>query len=464
MSLVARLLEDGVTAGDRRRIIRGTLHSFLIQGFSIALVFASNWWMVRSADPQAYGDYVHVFNWVSILAIIATGGRDDLVLAQLPRYLGAGRHRQLVRLVRTANGWVFLFSLLVGGGFLALIQWAHLPSLSDRLPLFRIAVAAIYFSACLTLNQMILQAFDHIRLSQLVEKIARPLLLIGFIAFFHLAAIRFDSRSLVLLVAGVSGICGLLVLVLTVNRTGRFRGKDGVAADEETDNERLAGKTFYFFSISLLNMLSTRITMLILPLFTVSADIGIFNISYRFADLLIFPFFLMHTVLPQLFARHDRDDKTYTRSLFRESNKLMFLLALPLLLVNVLAGPFLLGLFGPAFGSGYMPLVYISLAQLLYSLFGPSNTVLMMQGKEKYSAACLLVYVLLLAVTSRLLIPAEGITGGALAILISNACYQLLLAVLVYRLYGICSPFFAWFLKKPGQPPAAPTDRSDIGY
>jgi O-antigen/teichoic acid export membrane protein len=448
MSLVSRFLEDGVTAGDRRRIIRGTLHSFLIQGFSIVLVFASNWWMVRSADPQSYGDYVHVFNWVSILAILATGGRDDLVLAQLPRYLGAGRHRQLVRLVRTANGWILLFSLLAGGGFLALIRWVHLSSLSNHLPLFRVAVAAIYFSACLTLNQMILQAFDHIRLSQLVEKIARPLLLIGFIALFHFAAIRFDSGSLVLLVTVVAGICGGLVLVLTLRKTSRFRPKDNTSAAEETKKERLAGKTFYFFSISLLNLLSTKITMLILPLFTVTADIGIFNISYRFADLLIFPFFLMHTVLPQLFARHDRDDKTYTRSLFRESNKLMFLLALPLLLVNILAGPFLLGLFGPAFGTGYVPLVYISLAQLLFSLFGPTNTVLMMQGKEKYSAICLLVYVVLLAGTSRLLIPSGGITGGALAILISNAGYQLLLAVLVYRLYGICSPFFGWFVKQ----------------
>lgn len=450
MSLVSQFLEEGVTAGDRRRIIRGTLHSFLIQGFSIALVFASSWWMVRSADPSSYGRYVHVFNWVSILAVIAIGGRDDLVLAQLPRYIGAGRYRQLVRLVRSANGWVLLLSLLIGGGFLLLIGLVALPSLSVNLPLFRIAMAAVYFSACLTLNQMILQAFDHIRLSQLVEKIVRPLLLIAFIALFHLAAIRFDSVSLVVLAAGVSGICCGLVLLLAFRRTRRFTSAAARAVEThpaEMPRERLAGKTFYFFAVSLLNLLSTRITMLILPLFTVPADIGIFNISYRFADLLIFPFFLMHTVLPQLFARHHREDKTYTRSLFRESNRLMLLLALPLLLVNVLAGPFLLRLFGPAFGDGYGALVYISLAQLLFSLFGPTNTILMMQGREKYSALCLLVYVLLLALTSRLLIPAGGITGGALAILISNACYQLLLAVLVYRLYGICSPFFGWLVK-----------------
>ncbi|HEV9038663.1 MAG TPA: polysaccharide biosynthesis C-terminal domain-containing protein, partial [Puia sp.] len=174
--------------------------------------------------------------------------------------------------------------------------------------------------------------------------------------------------------------------------------------------------------------------------------VGIFNISQKFADLLIFPFFLMHTVLPQLFARHSQEEVGYTRSLFRESNRLMALLAVPLLGVDLLAGPFLLRLFGPAFAAGYTALVYISLAQFLFSLFGPTNTILMMQGKERSSAICLLVYVGLLVLVSRLLIPVSGITGGALAILISSAGYNILLAVIVYRQYGICSPFLSWIV------------------
>jgi O-antigen/teichoic acid export membrane protein len=71
----------------------------------------------------------------------------------------------------------------------------------------------------------------------------------------------------------------------------------------------------------------------------------------------------------------------------------------------------------------------------------------MMQGRENYAAVCLTVYVVLLALTSRWFIPHDGITGGALAILVSSAAYNLLLAVIVYRLYGIRSLFFSWFIK-----------------
>lgn len=435
--------EEGVTATDRRRIIRGTLHSFLIQGFSVVLVFLSNWWLVRSSDVDSYGRYVHVFNWVSILSVLALGGRDDLVLAQLPKYLTAGHHRHLVVLVRKANGWILLSAGFICGAFAALITFLPIASLSDNAHLFRYGLCAVYFSACLALNQMILQAMNHIRLSQLVEKIARPLLLILFTALFHWSMIGFDAIRLVILGTLASGICCGIVLVLAFGKTGRYDRPMEMPAP----TERLAGKTFYFFLISLMNLLATRITMLLLPLFTAPADIGIFNICQRFADLLIFPFFLMHTVLPQLFARHSLEEKDYTRSLFRESNRLMTLLAIPLLAVNILAGPFLLRLFGPAFETGYTALIYISLAQLLFCLFGPTNTILMMQGRERSSAFCLLVYVVLLALAGRWLIPVAGVTGGALSILIGSAGYNVLLAVVVYRMYGICSPFISWMVR-----------------
>jgi O-antigen/teichoic acid export membrane protein len=188
--------------------------------------------------------------------------------------------------------------------------------------------------------------------------------------------------------------------------------------------------------------------MLILPVFAPQAAVGIFNIGYRFADLLVFPFFLMHTILPQLFARHAVTGRAYTQSLFSESNKLMTLLSLPLLLLNLLAGKFFLHLFGPAFGTGYLAMIYISLAQFLFSFFGPANTILMMQDREKYSAVCLLLYVLVLLATSWWLIPGYGITGGAMAILISSAVYNILLAIVTYRLFGVCSPFFAWLIPR----------------
>jgi O-antigen/teichoic acid export membrane protein len=463
---ITRLFGHGVTAADRAKIIRGTVYSFLIQGVSIALVFVSGIWIVRSSDPTAYGLYVHIFNWVSLLAVIVMGGRDDLVLAQLPKYIAGGQQGKVRQLIRAANGFIIVAAVAVMALFLAVIAVFPIKTLSDNRPLFLLAASAVYFSACLALNQMILQALNHIRLSQIVEKIGRPLLLIGFVTLFRLLTrnAALNSRNLILAATAVTGICSAAVLYLIWQKQKKYSTPaasstpvgpapsapvpPGVPAPTAAPAERLSGKAGWFFAISLLNLLGTKITMLIIPWFAPQAAIGIFNISYRFADLLIFPFFLMHTVLPQLFARHTATGTGYTQSLFSESNKLMTLLSIPLLLLNIVGGRFFLHWFGPDFVQGYTALLYISLAQFLFSFFGPANTVLMMQDRERYSAGCLLVYVLVLVGASRLLIPIAGITGGALAILIGSAVYNVLLAIVTWRLCGIRSPFLAFLVRR----------------
>ncbi|HTR30115.1 MAG TPA: polysaccharide biosynthesis C-terminal domain-containing protein [Puia sp.] len=440
----ARWIDEGLSETDRRRIVRGTQYSFLIQGGSVALVFLSNLLLVRASDPDSYGLYVHVFNWVSILSVVVLGGRDDLVLAQLPRY--SARQRNLVTgLIRAANRWVLGASVVAAVLFVLLLGWVHIKTLSDNRSLFRVGMIAVYLTAALALNQLVLQALNHVRLSQVVEKLAKPFLLIVGAGGLWLIGVPLNARVLILLACAVLGICFGLVLGLVVRSVRRYTGHDGVPmADAGSGRVKIA----YFFAISLLTLSSTKVTMLILPGFLpVAKDIGIFNIAYRFADLLIFPFFLMHTVLPQLFARHAVTGRAYTQSLFSESNKLMVLLSVPLLLVNFAAGPMLLRLFGPQFSAGYRAMIYISLAQFLFSLFGPANTILMMQDNEKYSAGCLLVYVCMLVATSWWLIPSGGISGGALAILVSSAVYNVLLAGVVWRVCRVRSPFLAWLLR-----------------
>jgi O-antigen/teichoic acid export membrane protein len=439
-SIVSRL-DAGLSESDRRRILRGTLHSFLIQGGAVALVFLSNLLLVRASNSDSYGLYVHVFNWVSILSVVVLGGRDDLVLAQLPRFTRRDQHSRLVGLVRAANRWILGAAVVVGLAFVLLLHWVPIETLSDHQSLFRVGMIAVYLTAALALNQLVLQALNYIRLSQVVEKLVKPLLLIVGVGLLWLLGVAFTANTLIVLSCVVLGICCIGIAWLVVRKMRVYAGADG----ENEAAERHGVKTTYFFVISLLTLLATKITMLVLPAYLpATKDIGIFNIAYRFADLLIFPFFLMHTVLPQLFAGHAMSGRAYTQSLYSESNKLMTLLSLPLFLVIVAAGPLLLRLFGPEFSTGYPAMIYISLAQFLFSAFGPANTILMMQDREKYSAGCLLLYVAMLAGTSWWLIPRGGITGGALAILISSAAYNIVLAGVVYRVCGVRSPFLGW--------------------
>ena len=212
---ILRWFDDGLSVADRQRIVRGTFHSFLIQGFSVLLVFVSNLLLVRASDAASYGLYVHVFNWVSILGVVVMGGRDDLVLAQLPRY-AVGEPARLVGLVRSVNRWILAAAVVVATLFVLLLRGVRIGTLSDQEGLFRIAMFAVYLTAAMGLNQLILQALNRVRLSQVIEKLVKPVLLIAGVGLLRLAAVTFNARVLVILSSIVLAVCcvGLAWLVM----------------------------------------------------------------------------------------------------------------------------------------------------------------------------------------------------------------------------------------------------------
>jgi O-antigen/teichoic acid export membrane protein len=445
-TIFEKMLKSDLQEADRTKLVKGVIQSFVIQGISIILVFAGNYLLVKFFGAEKYGLYVHVFNWISILTILALNGQDDLVLSRLPKYKAENNVVQAGAVIRHANITVAIGSILISLIFLMLIYIFPIATLSEYRSQFAVASVAIFLSAFLSVNQMILQALNHIRSSQVIERLLKPFLFTVFIAGAGWLSMKVDASRLIILAVTNLAICALVLLWIVIKKTRPYF-RNGT---ERYKRAGLKTQTFYFLSISLLQLLTGKIGMLILPYFTDESAIGIFNISARFSDLIIYPFFLLHTVLPQLFATHHTADLSYKQKLYTESTWIIMITSLPLLLVNIVAGTWLLGYFGPAFTAGYPALIYMSVSNALFALFGPANTILMMQGKEKLSAIALLVYVILLTVLSRILIPLQGITGAAMAMLISNFMYNILLTLYAKNYTGVVSPFFRMFAKRRG--------------
>jgi O-antigen/teichoic acid export membrane protein len=421
-------------------MIRGTFQSLTTQGISVILVFLCNLLLARWAGPEGYSKYVHVFNWLSILSVCAIGGREDLAISEISRYQRDHQPDRILSLTGSINRGTLMAALLIGGVFTGIIFLIPFKTFYEYRFDFLIGTGAIYFMAFLTVNQFVLQSLDYIRESQWVERLIKPLLMIIFFAIARLFAKPLTGTLLIVITETIMGICCAILAVLVTQKLRKFRFPGKPRARPAPP----AKKRLYFFFITLLTLLVTKLSMLILPYYTPRKDIGIFNIAYRFADLIVYPFFLMHTVLPQLFARHEDASITHKQSLYAASTKLMLALSLPLLAINVLGGRIFLGWFGNAFADGYAALVLLSIAQSLFSLFGPANTVLMMQNRERQAVLALGVHVVVLLVANLLLIPVLGITGGALALLIACLIYNLVLAVMVYRFCGVISPFFTF--------------------
>jgi O-antigen/teichoic acid export membrane protein len=436
-------IRSGLNDEERNLILKNTYYSFLIQGISVMLVFAANIVLTRWLGSTGYGVYVHIFNWISVLSVIALGGCDDLLLAKIPKYLIKNEHNKVIKIVEKTNRNIFVRSVFVISVFLALIFFIDIKTLSNFKYDFIFAGIAIYLISFTTLNQSALQALNYIKLSQLPEKIIRPFLLLILLFLLKISATLITVKSLIIIVNSSSAAGCVFLLYFIIKKIDKNKSD----ATNLSTADNLSKQSFYFFLISLFYLLSTKISMLILPYFLSEKSVGIFNIAYRFSELLIYPFFLMHYVLPQLFAKHHLSGLSQKQSLFSEATLLTTVISIPILLINIFAGKFLLEWFGKDFVTGYESLIYLSVAQLLFSIFGPTNTILMMQGNEKYSALSLFIYVILLVATSILIIPPLGVAGAALSVLISSLLYNILLAILVYKLHGVISPLLTFRLR-----------------
>jgi O-antigen/teichoic acid export membrane protein len=433
----------GLTPEDRSRLVKGIIYSFIIQGISVCLVFAGNYIVVKIFGASQYGIYVHIFNWISILTILALGGQDDVVLSLIPKYAAANDGAQIAAVIKHAQKRVIMTGLLASVLFLSLIYLFPVKTLTEHFAIFLVGVAAIYLSAFLTLNQTILQALNHVRWSQVIERLLKPFLFIVFVcgmAILHTVA---DAKQLVILTVINLVICAVAISVVVIKKVrGYF-----TSPVQQYKEKGMSRQAMYFFMISLLQLLSGKIGMLIMPWYTPEKDIGIFNISYRFADLVIYPSFLLHAVLPQLFARYHTASFSQKQALYSESTMLTLITALPLLLLNIVGGKWLLGYFGTEFTTGYLALLCISGSNFLSAIFGPANTILMMQGKEQYAAFSFLIYIVLLSILNVLFIPLWGITGAALAILTGNFIYNIVASWFVWRFTGVVAPLFRIFRK-----------------
>ena len=432
--LLAKFAGGGNTHIDRTRIIHGLVHSLLIQGGSALLILAANLLMARWTGPDAYGQYINVFNWISILGVIALCGQEDLALAGIPRYLAENQPGRVFAFVRRSNWFILLSSAVTTLLFLLFIWFFPVRSIYENRYAFLPASLAIYGTAFLALNQNILQAMHFIRLSQWVEKLIKPALLI---VFFGLARWIFtlqDGQTLVVLAVLTTMVCCLVLMWLIWKKVQPFQ-----VDRTNYPRERTREKMLHFFAVDLLYLVSIKITMLVLPFFSAQREVGIFNISYRFADLVIFPFFLLNAVVPQLFAERYKAQETHKQFLYHESSKLITWLTLPVIVINIVAGKLFLGWFGKDFISGYPALIQLSIAKLFYPMAGPAHTLLTMLDKEKYAVWALSGYVLIVLVGNLLLVPSMGLQGGTLSILIGSFCYNTALALMAWRFCGVRS-------------------------
>jgi O-antigen/teichoic acid export membrane protein len=192
--------------------------------------------------------------------------------------------------------------------------------------------------------------------------------------------------------------------------------------------------------LSGIDIINARIDSIMVGLLSDAESVGIYVVSARVAELIIFVLIAGGTAMaPKMASLHAAGELEKLQELLTRMSRLMFLLALPIALSFLTLGYWILYIFGPEFTQGLLCIRILSVARLIHVAFGPVNLLLIMCGQERDATKAIVAGTLINFVLNLILIPKWGIEGAALATGASIIVMSSLLTFTAYKKLGIYS-------------------------
>jgi len=189
----------------------------------------------------------------------------------------------------------------------------------------------------------------------------------------------------------------------------------------QTNSIRYNVKKFLRFSIPLsfigtLTLLMNQVDVFFIGYFKTTTEVGVYSVAYKFAALMLIGLQSVITIFaPHISELYHKNEIVELEHLLKLVTKWIFLIALFLFLFFSIFRVSIINIFGKDFSQASTALIILAFGQLVNSFAGPTGTMLIMSGKQKwevYNSISLVFFNIFFNVA---LIPRYGIIGAAIA-------------------------------------------------
>ncbi|MBO0130220.1 Wzx-type polysaccharide biosynthesis protein UppV [Agrobacterium burrii] len=431
---------------DVSRAQRMALVAFAVRIVSAGIAFISQIILARLMGEFEYGLFAFVWVLVILFGNLSCLGFHTTVIRFLPGYRLEDAHDKIMGLTSTAR----IFAML-SASTLALCGFVFLYFFGERIAAYYlIPVALALFTLPMVALGDVLNGTARANgwaISALSPTyIVRPVLIL----LFMLVAIGLGAEK----TATTAMLTALLATYVTTLFHFAFLNR------RLNRNFRSVARRIHFshwmrfafpvFLIDGIGFLMTNSDVVIVGLYLPPDQVGIYFAAAKTIVLMQFVFFSVQAAAaPRLAALISANDRQELAGFASQAARWAFWPSLAVGCVVLLAGPFLLSLFGPGFVQGYQLMFFLFAGFLAKALIGPGETLLNMAGKQKL---CVALYIIIFGCNialNMLLIPVYGLAGAAAAVAIAMCIEAVLLHVAIRRTLGIV--LFAFNDPRAGQ-------------
>jgi O-antigen/teichoic acid export membrane protein len=405
-------------------------------GFAVLLVLG------RTLGPEGLGIYSYCVSLMALALVPIGRGYATLLLRESAAALhhqAWGRTRGLAH--RAGQVSLGLAAVAACAGLAIAGIWPGTVAAFGSIAAL-VALAAIFlFDQLSSLRMALLRGIARPILGQVPDMLVKPVVLLAILGLaLWLGPGAFGPTFALIALAiasAVTFVVGGSVLILTAPA--------GLRRERAVFEDRVWLKSAVIFASSAAVMTAnSQADLLLLGALTGAADVGIYRVAVQVALMGGLVYTSLNMLAGQRFAqlRAAKDTKAIQATAVLLA-RLAVLCAVPLPLVLSVGGNWLITqVFGADFSPALVPMIILSLAQVMNAAVGMASSLLMMSGLEvrvmRWGAIALATNVSLCLI----LIPLFGINGAATANALAMGVWNVGMWMVAIRWLGIDTSFF----------------------
>jgi O-antigen/teichoic acid export membrane protein len=408
--------------------------AFLIRVLGAGFMYLSHILLARWMGSFEFGVYVYVWTWLVLIGGLAPLGIAYSAQRFIPEYAASkdmerlrgflAGSRFLSFSLGAAAAAVGLVILMLAGGRLQSYYFVPFLLALAGLPLFTLASA----------QDGIARSFNWINVAIVPGFVAQPLVILAIVGVCYVLGV--PGGAVTAMAATVAAIWITVLLQFTMLQR-RLSGEVS-AGPRRYEIGHWFKTALPIFMVDGFYFLLTYTDILILQFFVDPSQIGVYYAATKTLVLISFIYYAVSASYAHRFSEaHFAGERKRLESFVAEAVRWTFWPSLAMAVVLLVAGRWILMLFGPDFVDGYPMLFVLVLGLLARSSVGPAERLLIMVGEQRLCAA---IYATAFAVNLVLclsLVAWLGVIGAAISTATALIVESTLLFVMARRRLGL---------------------------
>lgn len=359
-------------------LIKGSAITFVLKMCGMGLSYVVVFLISKKLGAEGVGFFQVILQSIIVLGMIMGLGMNISVLRYVGQFNNNNRPKMHIlykHFIRTIAPLTVALAVLIyfGAEYIVNIIGKDqeyieaLKLVGIVLPFFTINIISVEF----------IRGLKKLQISELIRSVIRPLFMtIGILTFFIGKLTKLDI--IYLLVIGI--IINSIASRWTIWRILKKVPKKNVIFKRG----ELLRTSYPMLMTGLSSTLLGAMPIFFLDYYTTQVQAGIFSVAFRLASLVSLVLLVVNTISAPKFAELYWIGKMKElQKLILQSTKLMFWIALFVVVLIIITGEALLQFFGDEFQQGYLALLFLSFGQLANAATGSVGTYMNMCGMHK---------------------------------------------------------------------------------